>query len=842
MRCIGCIVAVCLGAGALAQPPVINPRGVVNAATLEPAPTRVTPGGLLLVQGINLGPVQEVKATGFPLPTELGSPPVSVLINNRPAPLISVSPTRILCQVPWETQAAPGQQGVLAAVVVRRGEQQSGAAILRVVNVLAGIRTKNDLGFGEAGTVNGTELVVPVTGLGQTDPPMTNGSPGPSDATLRTPVRVYIGGLPAASRVTPSKDSPGEYDLTVTLPADAEPGDAITIEAGNPQVNRGLYGKAAGVRVQYLPNPPGAAVQVLRSSDLRGNYVVGSGPRASDGCYPSVLFDFGRNQAARIGSCLIAAQPNAPTGVLTLNNNPSMTSFVGPASGDAQTGLSSKMIVFNPAQPEPMTVELPAAASQIGPGPDGSVLAVAPGAPPRAFSVNIETGEVAEAQVAAGGVAGAGGVPGAGGAAALLNAATDLGDGVKEPLTVPVNLNQGAFGVVVADQVDKPSKAKVALLNQQGAITGTRDFPEGWVPLTTALPPAVVGAGGALPPGGAAALVNRQRLPNAFDQTTRSWFVLARKTDGSRDGFVTFSGPQLTPALTEFPEGRFAATCRPQFPLFNLELSRRLALFSSRTAETGIRAPCPAEAFIAVSFATKAAIAVAIPGAGQVNTAGPNGDVNDYLYAVNTDAVNQQISDTLYVFDSAAGAAFRLDLPPGINGFSNIVPQPELSGLIAVATNRIAGDGGLVFFDLENERQILMPVPNGFVSVNFVGVFPNTRKVVGRANRAENAGSQFVIYDLLSQDSVIVPNPEGVAFVGQLPAQAPGGGAPGGGGGVPPGGGMPPGGGGGGAGGPAGQPAAPAQLQVISAKSGFVAAVAFNAQRQPVGVVAVRIP
>ena len=63
--------------------PVVLPRGIVNALTQLPAPAFVGRGGIVQINGLNLGPPVGLKATGSSLPTQLGD--VQVLINGRAA-------------------------------------------------------------------------------------------------------------------------------------------------------------------------------------------------------------------------------------------------------------------------------------------------------------------------------------------------------------------------------------------------------------------------------------------------------------------------------------------------------------------------------------------------------------------------------------------------------------------------------------------------------------------------------------------------------------------------------------------------------------------------------------
>jgi uncharacterized protein (TIGR03437 family) len=744
-----------------------------------------------------------------------------VLINDRPAPLFSVNPSRVLVQVPWEVQAAGG----LAQVVVRRGEQRSRPVTIRMVASLPAIRTANGQGWGLAGQTSSNQLTLSVTGLGQTDPAAVSGQVADTDAPPRAPVRVYVGGLVAEAKTVLSKDRVGEFDLAVAIPPLTKPGDIISVASAGQPGNRGVFGRA-GAEVQFLRLPEGAgAIRQLRMSDLRGNYVVANGLRGEDGCYPTWLFDFGREKASKVEPCLITAQAANPSPLQPLNENAAVAAFVGPAAGDVQTGLSAKVAIFQPANEAVMVSELPSPASVLAAAPDGSLVAAGAGG---AYQIDTLTAEVQPSTI---GVIGPGG--GGGGAALnLLAIEPDLGDGLNKALSLPVGLGQQSFGLIVGDSTDKPTRAKLAILNQRAEVTETRDFPAGWAPLLAPEQQAGAGPGqgpgpgpgpGPIPGGpGGVNLQARLRLANTFDALTRTLFVLARKPDNSAHAMVAFSGASLDAKLIEFPAGWFAANCSPQIALFPLELSRRLALFGAPRPEDAALNPCAATGFLVIDIAAQSIRAIPLPGAGQVNTRLAAGDINDYLFASNSDVVNRAISDTLYVLDTVAESAFRLDLPAGVTGFAGILAVPQLSSLIAVATNRVAGDAGLVLFDLEAEQQRLLPVPEGFQTIQFVGVFTNTRKLVARGNKPNNEGSQYLIYDLTNGDLVMPPNPPGVTFVGALPAQAPGpGGQPGG----------------------PGQPAQQAaQFQAVSPKSNFIAAIGFDASRNPVGLLALRVP
>jgi uncharacterized protein (TIGR03437 family) len=799
---------------------VVSPRGLVNAFTQQPAPSVVAPGGILHINGINLGPPSGVTAAGAPLPTQLGDPPVEVLLNGQPAPLFSAHPERIVAQVPWEAEAG------LAQVTVRRGGVESKPARVLINALAPSVRTAGDQGYGEADAkVSGRILTLSAFGLGQTQPRVNSGEAGPEDppARPRQTVEVYVGGLPAKSGATLSKDRVGEFDIRIELPPGAQPGDVITVKAGNANAgfrvaNRTTFQKSPGAELLYLPVPEGAPeLRSLVTSDLRGSFVVASGARGDDGCYPSYLFDLAQKKVAKIAECLTAAARNAATPVVAATDGAALAALVGPPAGDAQTGISAKVLILHPAR-EPMTVELEAPVSELRAAAGGDFEAVAPGTPPRRFVIDAETGEVRTAAPAAGG----GGVP------AGIPGKLDLGDGVTQVLAflvVPPN----QIAVIAGDDANQPKKAKMALLNAKGEILGTKDFPEGWAPLVAPLRPQAP----AVQPAGqpVAALAGLRRLSVNLDADKGIFYVLVRSADGARHAVAAFDSLEAPAKLVPLPEGWFVAACAPAIPLYNLELSRKLAFLGSLVAETEIKDPCPGSGFLLLDLESQTFTAVPLPGRGQFDAdAGASGDVNDFVYGTNTDPERRNTADTLFVLDSVTASAFRMDLPAGVTAFAAPRAVPAMNALIAQATNRTAGDAGLVIFDLDRAEARVLPVPDGFQVINLLEVFTTTRKVAARGIKA--AGTQYLIYDLLSGDLEMPPNPEGVASVG---GPAPRAGQAAGGGQQLPGGGTQPGGG-------AAQPQAPQIQQRPNAKANTVTGFAYSGEGKQLGVVVLRVP
>lgn len=791
------------------QGPVVSPRGVVNAFTRQPAPSLVAPGGLLLIEGLNLGPAEEQRAEGAPWPTELGG--VEVAINNRRAGIGWVSPAQVLVQVPGDVAAQ------LAQVVVRRGGQQSRPAFVRVAPRAPSVATVNGEGWGEAGKREGSEWKGRVSGVSP-DAPLT----------------VWVGGLIAEGRVEATEGKPGEYTVTVALPERAREGDVVTLDNGGAIGNRVMLGQGrAQMLAVGLPAEARQQARTLRDADLRGEYVVLSGTPGDGGCYPSWLADVSRGSVRRLEECLIAAQPNAPSPVVGIPESGVVAAMVGPASGNPQAGLSNRVLLFQPWKESPRMVELPAAISGLTGTGQGELAGLAPGTPPRAMLVNGVTGEVREAP-AAPVAAGGGGTQPVGGLPVV-----DLGDGFNQPLSTAVGVGAGQVAVIVGDHAEQPTKARLGLLNNRGEVTGWQDFPTGWIPLLGPLPATRL-------PGAPAPL----RAALYWDAPSRTLYVLGRRGEGGAHGVLRFVGPEFTdPRASALPEGWFAATCISQVRVFTLELARRIAFFGAGRSEDQLQQPCLAQGFLTVELDSGQVRAVAFPGQGQANVQAA-ADVNDYLYAANVDAVNRQLSDTLYVLDGATGSTFRMDLPAGMTSFAGPQPVGQLSGVVATAmAGRTVGDGGLVFFDLSSEQTRTFPVPEGFESTTLVGVFANTRKLVARGLRTGAVGSQYLIYDMVTGDVETVANPEGVAFVGQLPAAGGGTtppGAPGGGPGGTPGGGTPgggaPGGGAPGGGIPAPAPQAAAVMQIVNVKANTVTAVGFGENRQPAALVVLRVP
>jgi len=418
-------------------------------------------------------------------------------------------------------------------------------------------------------------------------------------------------------------------------------------------------------------------------------------------------------------------------------------------------------------------------------------------------------------------VAGGGGVP------AAVPGKLDLGDGVTQVLALLV-LPPNQIVVIAGDDADQPRKAKIAVLNAKGEVLAAKDFPEGWVPLVAPLPPRA-GVQPAVQPAVAVA-AGLRRLSVNLDQEKGVFYVLVRSVDNSKHALAAFASVEAPPKLLNLPEGWFVAACSSSIPLYNLELPRKLAYLGSNLAETELKDPCPGIGFLLLDLETQKITAVPLPGQGQFDADGAaSGDVNDYVFGSNTDPERRNTADTLFVLDSVTASAFRMDLPAGVTTFAAPRPAPAMNALIAQAMNRTAGDAGLVVFDLERAEARVLPVPEGFAVINLLEVFTTTRKLVARGIKGGAApGTQYLIYDLLTGDLLMPPNPEGVASVGGPAPRA--GQAAGGGGQQLPGGGTP------------AQPQTPSIQQRPNAKANTVTGFAYSGEGKQLGVVVLRVP
>lgn len=216
----------------------LDPTGIVSGASFAPFTAAITRGQLLSLSGTNLA---ASSATDSTYPTTLAG--VQVLVNNRPAPIQSVSPTSVQILVPYGTIEP------VAQIQVVNNSTVSNTVTAFLNTTQAGVFTVPAGGFGYADAVHadsspvtpsnpakaGESITVRVTGLGAVNPPVPDGTAAPTDksATAVSSLAVYLGGQKA--NVTFAGLAPGQigqYQITFTVPAGIRTADPFLDIAG----------------------------------------------------------------------------------------------------------------------------------------------------------------------------------------------------------------------------------------------------------------------------------------------------------------------------------------------------------------------------------------------------------------------------------------------------------------------------------------------------------------------------------------------------------------------------------------------------------------------------------
>jgi len=238
--------------------PTIQVGGVVNAASFRAAPDNVlVPNGIFSIFGVDLSlrtkGVGPGDLTRGRLPTSLGG--VTVDVGGISAPLYFVSPGQINAQAPHVLP--PGQ----VRVRVFRESLLSNEVFVNVADidpaifVFVGrpIITHLDYTFVGRGEFEGSTpahpgeyVVIFLTGMGPTVPPVLAGELPFFAAPLQTAVRVRIGermleGPPLIQYAGQAPGLAGLYQINVLLPDDVPFGDPeIFIEMGQASTQPGL--------------------------------------------------------------------------------------------------------------------------------------------------------------------------------------------------------------------------------------------------------------------------------------------------------------------------------------------------------------------------------------------------------------------------------------------------------------------------------------------------------------------------------------------------------------------------------------------------------------------------
>ena len=214
-------------------PRVLTPGGVVNAVSYSflfpPA------GGLITVFGANFSSDTMMAAaatSAAPLPESLNG--VQLLVNGQPAPLLAVTPWQINAQLPPDMPDGPAKFEIRFADGSRSNPVQQEVReispnMLTIPN--SDPESCQDAVFHAASGIPadakhpaaaGETVEIYATGLGPTRPQVRAGmvAPAAPPATLRYPVMVLVGGMPAT--VEFAGLAPGEigiYQVNAAIPS-----------------------------------------------------------------------------------------------------------------------------------------------------------------------------------------------------------------------------------------------------------------------------------------------------------------------------------------------------------------------------------------------------------------------------------------------------------------------------------------------------------------------------------------------------------------------------------------------------------------------------------------------
>jgi hypothetical protein len=243
--------------------------------------------------------------------------------------------------------------------------------------------------------------------------------------------------------------------------------------------------------------------------------------------------------------------------------------------------------------------------------------------------------------------------------------------------------------------------------------------------------------------------------------------VVARSRDGSRHALAIFDAAASTARAVDLPSGAFAANCSPALRILPLTLAARLALPISDRNETAAANPCAATGLLVFDSGGGGMKRVALPQSGTLDVNSVN-VLNDYLYGLNADRLSQNAS-SVFIYDGVTETMRRVDAPRGAAAFTNIQPIETTGQLLALASNRLAGDEGLILFDLGGGTARLFPLPEGFARLANPGMHLATRMLTARGIKPGTEGSQIVVFHPASGAVTLVENPGAVRAIG-MPA------------------------------------------------------------------------
>jgi uncharacterized protein (TIGR03437 family) len=241
--------------------PLFTSQTVMNAASGPVGPVELAPGTRAVILGYNFSTstitAPEVTVTNglytTDLPTVLGG--ISITVNGRPAPILSVSPQKVEFQIPYDIPVSSRFRSVVPLVLTKEGSPiQAPPVQIALIAAAPGIYVYNYGDYSEtffldsntavARHTNGTlihpsqtahpgeTIALKVTGLGLVDPVPQNGQRAWDDQTGQAIFfpRVTFGGKNATvvgATLTPREV--GLYDLWVVVPQDSPTSNAVPV-------------------------------------------------------------------------------------------------------------------------------------------------------------------------------------------------------------------------------------------------------------------------------------------------------------------------------------------------------------------------------------------------------------------------------------------------------------------------------------------------------------------------------------------------------------------------------------------------------------------------------------
>jgi uncharacterized protein (TIGR03437 family) len=245
------------------QPVLSWAQGLIQSSSPFP------PGGFVVLRGTGFT-IQESQALAAPYPKKLGG--VSISANGIACPLVSVSPTRAVILLPYALADAES----LELSLILSNDSGSTEPFSWLIGLRPTILTADREEYGPAVVLDeslapltqvttGQTVILPIFGLGATDPPVADGAATPATDPLPVvvhPIRVFFGD--AEAQVLTTTLAPGQvglYHAKVVVP---EGGDgSVAVMTDNRELHR--------VNLPAAPPPPSVTLAAASIESIFGS-------------------------------------------------------------------------------------------------------------------------------------------------------------------------------------------------------------------------------------------------------------------------------------------------------------------------------------------------------------------------------------------------------------------------------------------------------------------------------------------------------------------------------------------------------------------------------------------